>query len=341
MVYEKLVSADYLKWPHAYCGNVKIHPNDTNVEQYVNSNTPLTSEPNQNGIDLVLVGCGSQHVTAHFRRKDAISSEYLDMVRKNIHNRVIDVVYRYIVENGNDALLEICNTDLEDFEYSKCYVEHNLKIGDLDYRPDIVVYQDQDFLPRIELEVIFTHDIERDRRGLLLRDGHLLLSMRIDSWVTNLAHQEKTDVSDNEILTYVKAKKFSHYIKKEKEQAKRIWREIQVVKEAENEFFNNVIGCDEIWKIKNICSNLIYIVDSNYSDQLTEKAKSILILFKERKAMLEIERAEKEKLAIHERDKKEREKKERMDKEARDQEQKRNKREMKLASLKQKHFTCR
>lgn len=381
MAYEKLVSADDLTWPHAYCGDVKLHPNDDTIQLYLDSDVPLTSEPNGEGIVLILVAYKSKSMTAHFRRKDAISSEYLNMVRKNIHGRMIDVVSQYIKQHGEIALKSVCKADVSGFKYDACFVEQNMVVGDIAYRPDIVVYQKDIYFPRIELEVVFTHDIERDRSEALSKSGHLLLSINIERWVNDLAQQDIEDVSENEILGFVKAKKFSYYSKKEKQQAERIWNEMRVIDTAEKYLDKCKFILSDLYELQYHFDELKYIVSLDYSHSITEKAVSLIgkiepHLFdlremvkenerrwlerlererqeyeerlererqehEERKAMLEMERVEKEKLTIQERKQKEREKKERMDQDARNQEEKRNKREMKLASLKQKYFACR
>ena len=287
MAREKEVTASDLTWSYAYCGSVRLHPGDKDIVSYVDSNVPMTSEPNGNGVELVLVGHGSPTYTTHFRRKDALCSEYLDEVRQTIHDRVISVVSKHIKGHGVAGLNDVCNADMSDFPYADCKVEQKLQIGDVAYIPDIVVYQENSKLPHIELEVVFTHDIEKDRRSLLEMGGHSLLSINIESWVNDLARCEKTNPSDADILGFIKSRQFAYYSKKERDQTIKVWREFKLLKDIdayEPDFSNSVFETEReiLYKI----DVLEKVALRHYSDAINDEAYRLLVKLGEYNAQI-------------------------------------------------------
>jgi hypothetical protein len=145
-------------------------------------------------VKLTHVRAGKNGACAHFRVCDP---DYLSRIHgayPEFHHAAVRVLANYLMDSGYDGLRRVCyGNRLPDkpFVVGSVQRERVIRVGDVVYRPDIVVENAEPGYARIELEVVNLHGPSEERLVAARRENAIVLWMSIRDLVEKFMSDDR------------------------------------------------------------------------------------------------------------------------------------------------------
>ena len=207
---DKTARAD-TKRGYGLCAGILLHPGDKDaVLAALESGEPITDNM---GLGVRYVHVWPENGTPHFRIHEKDRPAAINRAGATAHDQVVRVVYDALMAGGEEALRLLCqkiDIPSERFDVASVETESRQYVGGQAYQPDITVHLTDARFPRIELEVVYTHDPERKRLELAREKDAVVLVCNIRSVIEKRILNPSTyfEMTDREWLKLVQKQKF-------------------------------------------------------------------------------------------------------------------------------------
>lgn len=154
-------------------------PAGVTMSEVIESGDPITDAK---GLGIRLFWRAPKGVIPHFFIRDDHYAALMEAAGSRFHDAAVRVLANFIREEGYSGLrsLVACKAfPKTPFAFGGVYVERDICVNGVPYRPDITVEHAVAGYPRIELEVVNQHPPKSDRLRAARAEGALVLSMNI------------------------------------------------------------------------------------------------------------------------------------------------------------------